>query len=771
MKNGKRSIALAMLLLLSLPMATILIESVHAAAVDYGFGWWDGASAPFIIVTSSAAMPGIRPPYHTNDTLVLKGYTWSDDNLLDVTFRVNNTQPQVPGANNIVRVQLHIWEDTSLGAIFHYIASTPQNEAWKTRILEKDTKGWARLLEFYLDQSDFDKFGIEYNTSQSFTVIFGALAPHKTLNYTGEVPEFILTAGFRDSFAEDQSIYWYLGAPPPTVTVGIIPSPINGNVTGLLYGTGCGHHYFNVTFAATDMFGLLNYTISIAGPTPATEWHNATNGWISYPKSYTNVTQWVDFLDGSYTVTVTVFNRIGMSASDSISFWYVHPQRPIGLSTTSGYAASDTWIVDAVSGMVNSTQTVYGNKVFGTTVTVSGYGFGASKTVKVTVYIPTYYSYNSTYGSFEVLVAKPTTDAYGNFTTWFIFPKAPMGTYNVTGVSPTYTCATTFQVLPQVIYNPNSVIGPAVVNVEATGFPMPSVVPGPNNWNKILILCNNKDTLLGIDSQVLEDWYIDANGTLQNVITGVLGGRRVHNGIVWPALQPGTYNLTLVLYTNDQVNQPLLYWNSPMWQSITTNYFEHTNIITVQETLSLLISIKNDTAYIRTGTDTINANLNTLMPKIDRIDGNVVTISTTVGSIKATLDQLSPVITRIDGNVVTINSTLGPMSTTLNAINAKITSIDWTGLATMATTVGQTNVTITRIDGNVASVKANTDTIPGISSNVTSIKANTDTIPDVKANADNIPGLTTPIYIAVVLSLIAAIAAIAGAFLIYRKTA
>jgi hypothetical protein len=765
MNNRKRSITLAMLLILSLPMATILIKSAYAVdAVKYGFSWWDGASADFLVVTSSALMPGVRPPYHTNDTLVLNDYPWRDDNTLNVTFRVNNTQPLLGGPGNIVRVQFHIWEDPSLGAIFHYLDSTPQYEQWKTRILEKDTKGWARLIEFYLDEANFG-IGIAPGNNATYTVTFGALALGKTLNYTGEVPEFIVTSAYQNSYAEDQSIYWYLGPPQLTVNVDIIPSPVNGNVTGLLFGTGCGHHYFNVTFTATDTFGILNYTISIAGPQQATDWGNTTkNWWTSYPTSYTNVTQWVDFLDGNYTVTVKVFDTMKVSASDSISFRYIHPQRPIGLSPTSGYAASETGIANAVSGLVNSTQTVYGNKVFGTNVTVSGYGFGASKTVKVTVYIPTYYSYNSTYHSFEVLVASTTTDASGNYTTWFIFPKAPMGTYNVTGVSATYTCATTFQVLPQIIYNPNSVIGPAVVNVEATGFPNAnnSVVPGPNNWNRILILCNNKDTLLGIDSQVLEDWYIDANGTLQNVITGVLGGRRVHNGIVWPALQPGTYNLTLVLYTNDQVNQPLLYWNSPTWQSITTNYFEHTNTITVEETLSLLIDI--------------NAKLDYLKPIVERIDGNVVTINTTAGRIEAKVDQLSPVITRIDGNVVTLNTTLGNVQATLNQLSPVITRIDG-NVVTLNTTLGQINTTMATVGPQLAAISPDIATIKtsvgtGLSGKVDSIQGNVTIVKtDVGDISTQVPSLTTPIYIAVVFSIIAAIAAIACAFLVYRKIA
>ncbi len=744
MKNGKRSIALAMLILLSLPMATILIKSAAADVVGYGFSWWNGASAPNIVVTSSASMPGVLPPYHTNDTLVLNGYTWSDDSPLNVTFTVNNTEALTSG-NIIVRVQFHLWESASNGAVFHYLVSTPGSEAWQTRILEKDNKGWARLVEFYLDPSSEPSiFGINPNTNMNFTVTLGAKDPSKTLDYSIDVPTFVVTEAFTSSLAEDQYIYWYLSVTNPTVTVDVIPSPVNGNVTGLLYGTGCGHHYFNVTFTATDIFGLVNYTLSIAGPKTI-----ATNGLIPYLTSYTNVTQWIDFPDGSYTVTVTVFNRMDMSASDSISFYYMHPQKPIGLSTTSGYAASDTWIVDAVSGLVNSTQTVYGNKTFGTIVTVSGYGFGASQTVEVTVYLPTYYSYDSTYGTFEVLVASPTTDADGNFTTWFIFPKAPMGTYNVTGVSAIYTCATTFQVLPQIIYNPNDVIGPAVVNVEATGFPMPSVEPGPNTYNQILILCNNKDTLLGIDSQVLNDWYIDANGTLQNVITGVLGGRRVHNGIVWPALQPGTYNLTLVLFTYDEVNQPLLIWTSPTWVPITTNYFEHTNIITVEETLSLLISINDDTAYIRTGTDSINTKLDTLKPIVDRIDGNVVTLSTTVGNVQATLDQLSPVITRIDGNVVTLNTTVGQINTTMATIGPQLAAINWNDITTIKTSVGtDLNGTVTSIKDDVATIKTDAGNIDG-----------------------QLPSITNYIIVVIVLSLIAAIAAIACVFLLFRKIA
>jgi hypothetical protein len=800
MKNRKTAIAIIIMLIASpiLAMFTPTANSLIGSGQGYGFTWWVSSSAPNYLIVTSDETQTYYPEYK-NDTLAFRfPYNWNDDtNKLTVTFLVNNTLFET----KVERVQMHIhMDDLTKGALFHYIESKGNStnvNTWGTRILEKDSKGWATLIEFY-DQTETNGFGFKYIAT--FNVTFGQSDRLQTV-MPNKYYDFAITSADNAGGQQDQNVYWYFSDKSPDLSISIYPPPdLNDIVTGDLLPTGCGHHYFNVTFTAQDALGLLNYTLSIVGPDPRAGNYPSPVGWI-WPNTaaYTNVTQWVDFLEGDYTVTVTVFNRIGLGTSKSISFHYKQPQKPIQLSPTSGYAASETWIVNAASGLVNSTQTIYGNKTFGTIVTVSGYGFGANKAVRVTVYLPTYYDYYLTYGTSEVLVAKPTTDAYGNYTTWFIFPKAPMGTYNVTGVSATYTCATTFQVLPQVIYNPNSVIGPAVVNVEATGFPMPSVVPGPNNWNKILILCNNKDTLLGIDSQVLEDWYIDANGTLQNVITGVLGGRRVHNGIVWPALQPGTYNLTLVLYTNDQVTQPLWYWNSPTWQSITTNYFEHTNTITVEETLSLLIDIKDDTAYIRTATNTIISKLDQLSATITRIDGNVVTINTTVGSIKATLDQLSPVITRIDGNVVTINtvagsinttlntlspvitridgnvvtinSTLGPMSTTLDAINAKIISIDWTGLAAMNTALGSISGNVTEIRGNVVSIKANTDTIPGISSSVTSIKANTDTIPAVKTNADNIPGLTTPIYIAVVLSLIAAIAAIAGAFLIYRKTA
>jgi hypothetical protein len=735
MKQEKISIVLLMLLVLS-PVMAVATPLAHSVSLPLpGHAWWDEVRNVGGVVINNTET--VDP--HVNDTLVLKDYTWTDLNTIIVNFTVKNIY-NYP----MDKVEVHIYETLSNGAFFHVLNASGLGggTTWTATKLEADTKGWHRLIKFDVPAGP-PAITFPVNGTAVFSLSLGAydaLAGAVTgANAVEKYYRFVVTMS-GEGGSKDQNIYLTFDYWPPTVD---ITQPANGSsIVGDLLPF-CGNNYFKVTWQANDSTGLWYYNFLLNRTSDGLTWaYNSShamplttnNSLYSWSETFTTI-NFTDPMDGPYTVDVWVADRVGNIEHKSIQFTYTHPQKPFWLTTpppytAKGFAALDTqW--NATSQLVESKQVVYGNKTLGTNVTASGYGWKPNATVTITMRIVTYDNFSTS--DYEVLVAKATVDTSGNFTTWFIVPKAPAGIYNVTAKSsstdPSYvtTCAATFEILPEIILNPNPVIGPALVNVEATGF----TSVAETSSGRVLILCNNKDSLIGVNLQTLSFWYFDANGTLQNILSlpaypygGI--GRHVDNGIFWPAMQPGTYNITLFLNTAGR------WWNLTHWETKTT--FEFNNTMTVTDTLSLLQPIKDQ--------------LNTLNATIVSINGNVATINTAVGRIETKIDAITPIIARIDGNLVTINTTIGTFNTTLSSINAKVSTINWNDIATITTDVGIIKGNVTSVDGPIMTVKSD--------------------VGDIKAQ---VPGLTTPIYIAVALSLIAAIAAIACAILVYRKIA
>ena len=350
---------------------------------------------------------------------------------------------------------------------------------------------------------------------------------------------------------------------------------------------------------------------------------------------------------GSHTITVTAWDCVGNYKEVSNDFTYNVPDKPFRIDTPRdklGYAARETTIKDSKTGLVESKHYSYGDKEFGTFVEVKGNSFGANLDVRVTVYIETYDWYYNTYGTYDVLVAIAKTGSDGTFTANFNFPKAPAGKYRVSARSTEMFCYDDFEVLPQIIFDPHEVIGPALINVEATGFMSVPLYEWPETWT-IYVLCNNKDTLQGVNEQVYRNWYIDENGTLQNEITYITN-HFTENGLYWPALQPGTYEVTLFVATTGS------YWNIDHWETRTS--FTHGNTITVVSTLDLLPKIYD---------------------KIVGIDGNVVKILTEVGNIELKLDDIKPRVIDIQGRVVHIETIVDDINGTLISINDDVAII------------------------------------------------------------------------------------------------
>jgi len=165
-------------------------------------------------------------------------------------------------------------------------------------------------------------------------------------------------------------------------------------------------------------------------------------------------------------------------------------------------------------------------------------------------------------------------------------------------------------------------------------------------------------------------------------------------------------------------------------------------------------------AVINTKTGTITSKLDPLMPKLQAIEDTAVIIATMLGEVQvdiaaldlAALDALGVDITAIKGDVATIKTNIGTVTASVSALDAKVTSLSG-DVATVSTTLGTLEGTVTSIDGKVATIDTDVGTLQA-------------DISDVSSKVD-----TTPAWIAVVLSLIAAIAAIFAVITIRQKIA
>ena len=181
-----------------------------------------------------------------------------------------------------------------------------------------------------------------------------------------------------------------------------------------------------------------------------------------------------------------------------------------------------------------------------------------------------------------------------------------------------------------------------------------------------------------------------------------------------------------------------------------------------------LISINGTVAEIKTDVRIIKMNLTDIKATIVSIQDTVVTINSTVGQIKADLSAINAKILSINDTVVKIGSAIGNVETTLSGINATVVAINGT-VATIKTDVGSISGKVTSIDGNVATIKTDVGTVK---MDISALKSSVD---DVKDTVETVPGavsgLIAPIWAAVILSLIAAIAAIYAVITIHRKIA
>jgi archaellum component FlaC len=195
------------------------------------------------------------------------------------------------------------------------------------------------------------------------------------------------------------------------------------------------------------------------------------------------------------------------------------------------------------------------------------------------------------------------------------------------------------------------------------------------------VLCNGADSLQGVNTQVQFNWFIDMDGKLQNWMTYFLDIETV-NGLFFPALEAGTYEVALVLATDSYV------WNLDGWDMY-EGYFMHGNHIEVANCMENLCDI-----------DDIKDQLDTWEPVILSMSDDVATIKTDVGEVKVTLNELEPEIVGVKDELVEINSNIGIMWSSISGINGYIRSIDQ-NVAEIETSIGILRGTVSMVQDDV----------------------------------------------------------------------
>jgi len=404
-----------------------------------------------------------------------------------------------------------------------------------------------------------------------------------------------------------------------------------------------------------------------------------------------------------YVARVKAEDYVGNEqTSDPVSFYW-HAIRPeLTISPNSGTVNAITTIEDDV---YKGSIYTYGTKTLGTPVEVEGVNFTPNSLVNVTVDHPLWG---------EILVVKnEETDDKGDFMTSFQFPTAPHGIYEVSAIDledlePIDPAL--FAVVPEIIYKPAVVTGPAVIEVIATGLSSFGNVEG--------FTCDDTDALLTVNEHVVDHWYTDDNGVLYSDVAP-------KPGFLMPVLEPGTYEIAL--------------------------WFEESSI-----PIANRLHVVNDFSGLMDAINELEIKLDDIKPRVKDIQDRVITIETTVGEINATLNELDPIIREIKDEVVTIETTVGSIELTLEDIEPVVESIDG-NVVEISTTVGNIKGTVTSVEGDVATV----ETDVGV------VKLKADEILDKLP--EPAPDVTLSINLATVLSAIAAIASITAVAVVLRR--
>lgn len=420
--------------------------------------------------------------------------------------------------------------------------------------------------------------------------------------------------------------------------------------------------------------------------------------------------------EGYYNITALAVDGAG-NRGPLTHFFAYHIPRLFVLDSAKGSVGPLT-TQNTVTKIYNGSVVTFGGEVFGTIVKASGLppapplskGFTPNSYVDISIEHPLW---GTIYVARNVL-----THAKGEFEVSFAFPTGPYGIYKIVAtdrggvVDYAY-----FEVVPKIAFNPPAVTGPALIEAMGTG------LPGNGDLSRFMV--DDTDSLLTVNTHVLNYWHTYDNGTLYTNMA-------YKPGFMLPVLENGEYRVKLWIANG-------WYWYGVEGARQGIVPYEASDTVKVANDIHGVIEL-----------------LNELKPIIVRIDGNVVEIKTEAGKIETKLDDIKPVITDIQTKVGDIQTKVVTIQTIVGTINGTVARVE-ADCIQINTTVGTIWIKIKDVDFTKL---AKLDQLPaeGVAKEAS--------VQSVKNSADQ-SALTIPI--GAVLSAVAAIAAVVAAVVVVRR--
>jgi len=587
-----------------------------------------------------------------------------------------------------------------------------------------------------------------------------------------------------------------------TVTATITLTPEQGPTGTVVTITGRG---FNTTAGTPINITVATVTAPVVAPINTTSAGNFTGQFI-VPMMPIIGGKTVSATDGTYTAnatfTVTGLPWIGLNITAGFPNWAVQIQgvnftaiantgvtvkfaaltvATLNTNTTGGFLGTFTVpSLPTAEYVINATdaKNLWATKNFaiaitlivlnptsgptGTNVTITGYGFTASGTANVTI------------GTKLVLTNIPVATL--NASTTFIVPTLAVGTYTVTAKdNATLTASTTFEVTKttELILTPNSAPAGYTVTVEANYF---------TAVNNTLITFKIKNATWSYDftanimaatgfTAVKTNSTGSFKGTFTVNTTWAIGSYTINatdTTVLTVETSFSIVTMTIEIYT--RASEYLQGDTISFYIKCTFNYNMTINITDptgYPATISILggdwlpmgdfkvvpygkaiFTLPSDA---KTGTWNWTATIAT-----ETETGTFTVVARlTLTTILDKLNELDAKLVSLDGTVATINSKVGEIKVSIDAIHLKVVAINGT-VATIETDLGTMQGTVTSIDGKVATIQTDVGTV----------KADVSDIVEKGVTID-----LTPVWIAVVFSLLAFIAGIAAVVMLLRKLA
>ncbi|MEM2622895.1 MAG: hypothetical protein QXI35_08540 [Candidatus Nezhaarchaeales archaeon] len=381
-------------------------------------------------------------------------------------------------------------------------------------------------------------------------------------------------------------------------------------------------------------------------------------------------------------------------------------------------------------------------KSLGTIVVIEGSYMTPNSKVNVTV---DWLAPLSGYSPTKILLAMNVpTDGEGRFRVEVVFPTTIMGIYNITvrdakGV----TLRGTFQVVPGMILTPDPVVGSALVKVIAAGLPNGSVAIG--------LLVDETDALLSIAYQAFGGYYgywkSDSNGTL----IANYSYYTAKPGFIMPVIEPGTYELKLIL-------------SGGQYRNATKDDFESVVKPVVAVDKMVVANAFKELAKVVSDVEELKSLLASTNAVIEEVREGVATIKTDVGEVKADVAALGEALASTNAVITDVKADVATIKTDVGVVKANVSALAGT-LAALSSVVAD-------VKSGVATIKTDVGLIKADVAALAAIKAKLDEVTGTASKAAETAGsLVIPVWAAVILSLIAAITSAIAMVRVSKKIA